>query len=352
MQNYEKEGIMKPNKKNSPVNGNPKTQTRYFLDIENLDIEDLDVDAVEKSTKVISQKLDEVNAIIKEHGLANEFGEEPQNNKDGYFTGLSEDVWKRVYPPGEGRVKWMEFARPWRDAYADRASAYMRRAGAHAFADRWCRRCSVQQRGKDWDYEEEINNYARAIEDYINTVRLQWGNLSSNGEAFVGAVKNYLCASSRHREPTESQSTIRSKNAQKRNACVCSSFASYERCQPHDHRYISDGGADIPTFLIRQHTTDIFVTLQSACLCKAEASFEAKRYECAVEEYTKLIRLSPEDSHVSAWVYPMVYIDRANALLCLGKNDEAEADFEKALILTPSLLTPPRTSPSASNKNS
>jgi len=309
-------------KETCPANGNKGIVTKYSRDIE-------------KCTKVITQKLDKVCAVVKEHGLAEELAEEPHNNNDGYFIGLSEDVWKRVYPAGERRVKWMEFAREWRDAYSERAVLYMERAGAHRDGRRWCRRCSVKHRGKDWDYDAEINDYSRAIENYMNTVRLQWGNhpgMSSGGEVFAEAVKSFLCSRSWHREPVESQSKIRSKSVQKENACICNLFSNYELCYPPCNHNDNSG---IPTYLRRQYITDIVITLQSAYLCKAEACFEAKRYECAVEEYTKLIRLSPEESHISAWVYPAVYIDRARALLCLGRNDEAEADFEEALRIDP-----------------
>jgi len=290
---------------------------------------------IEKCTKVITQKLDKVHAFAKEHGFAEEgFCEEPHNNNDGYFIDLSNDVWNNVYP---GRGKWMTFAREWSNAYYNRAVLYMERAGTHSDSWRWCRRCTpVRHSRGNWDYEAEINAYTGAIEDYMNTIRLQWGchyGINSYGDAFAEVVRNYVYSSTRHFEPIESQSIIRLKSVQKQNSCICNLFSNYESCHPdYLNRY---GRLKIPTFLRYTSQTDIVITLQSAYLCKAEACFEAKRYECAVEEYTKLIRLSPEESHISAWVYPLVYTGRARALLCSGRNDEAEADFEEALRIDP-----------------
>jgi len=235
----------------------------------------------------------------------------------------------------EGQYDWL--AR----AYMERAGAYMGRAGAHGGAAlRYCRRCSAHHRRENWDYEAEINDYSRAIEDYMNVTRLKWdwenrSRMSSDGEELAGIVRNFLLSPLRHGEhgePTEKQLIIRSKMVQNQNACVNNLFKNYELSYYNNNGLVD---VEIPNFLRVHIWAFTFIALQSACLCKAEACFEAKRYESAVEEYTKLIRLSPEESHISAWVYPAVYIDRARTLLCLGKNDEAEADFEEALRIDP-----------------
>jgi len=297
-----------------PVNGNMRS------------VEDYDRD-IEECTKIITQKLDEVCAFAKEHGLTEELREEPHNNNDPFFIDFSEYAWKKVYAADVRKVRWkIDFARSWWEAYGGRAGAYMRRAGAFRAVYCWCRRCSVRRRREDWDYEVEINDYSRAIEDYMNIVRLQWGSrpgINSYGDAFAAAVRDYVGKSKGTR--LSKLVSMAEKASKEHDFCVVLGGMCH----------VDKWNLDARAFLRRNYQTDIVITLQSAYLCKAEACFEAKYYESAVEEYTKLIRLSPEESYISAWIYPAAYIDRARALLCLGRNDEAVADFEEALRIDP-----------------
>jgi len=308
------------------MNVDLSTKLQYELDIK-------------RHTETIRRKHEDIHTFAVELGLEDVFCEKCGRADDYTLFENAKDIWMNAHVSQSKAAQsmgWKDFTRFWLQAYGWRGSIYMEKAGAHKDNYRWCRRCNVKRLEDWWDYGAEISNYTLAIEDYINTIRLQWGSPSgiySRGDAFADAVKEYLCAPQRRSIPTESQHIIRSKSVQKQNvnACVCHLFSNYERCHNNDHNRYIDNDLEPPCFIRKNKQTDIFITLQSAHLCKAEACFDAKQYERSVEEYTKLIRLSPDDHYCSAWVYPIVYINRAKALLCLDRKEEARADFEEAL---------------------